>query len=980
MRIPVAIAFVATVLFPAVGSAKGPLFETQIAPIFKKHCVSCHNSKASKAELDLSSPAAIFKGGESGEIITRGKHDESLLYEMVHNGSMPPKGAKTKLTKKEVELIKLWIDSGTPFKGKINPKELIAAAEINNHIIEPLMKLRCTACHGLREKKGGLDLRTKAAMLKGGKSGPAIVLGKPGESLMLKRIHKREMPPQELLIIAGVKPITPGEVKKVARWIELGAPEVHVEPDVATKELDPLVNDKDRQFWSFQPPEQVKPPKVEQQHLVLNPIDAFILRKLEARKLTLSKPATRFELLRRACHDLHGLPPTPEQVRRFLNDKHPLAYERLIDRLLASPRYGERWGRYWLDLAGYADSEGKRSADPIRPYAYKFRDYTVRSWNADKPYDRFLLEQLAGDELFDIKSAKKITQPMVDNVIATGFLRMAPDGTGSDVVNFTPERLEVISDQLEIFGSAIMGLTIKCARCHSHKYDPFPQRDYYRLMAVFKGAFDEHDWLKPSFVPGQTKVKKPGRVLSYLTDEQRKRQKESKAEIQQEINVLNQKLKELAETVRANYLKKQLARIRKKDRGPLQAALKVAAKKRSKQQRKLVAKYRKRVLLNDKQVKRQAGYRRRALNLNRQITQLKRAKSNKPQIRALWDRGEPSPTYIYRRGDYTQPTRLVGPGVPSMLTNGRTPFAAKAPWKGANKTGRRLALAKWLVNPDHPLTARVMINRVWRFHFGAGIVRSLDNFGKLGTRPTHPELLDWLAREFIRRKWSIKEMHRLMMTSATFRQSSGTSEAIRKIDPYNKLLSHMPLRRMDAEELRDTLLQISGELNLSQYGRPEAVDVKADGLVTSRQSRSGGYRRSIYIRMRRKEIPTILAAFDLPQMNPNCSERPSSTVAQQSLHLMNDKLVRSLSGKFAERVQEKTADPGGQVELIFVTAYGRKPTAAEKTVTVDALLKLTDAWERHYKSKKQPTKKAHLKALKTICHTAMNSASLLYVD
>jgi len=273
-----------------------------------------------------------------------------------------------------------------------------------------------------------------------------------------------------------------------------------------------------------------------------------------------------------------------------------------------------------------------------------------------------------------------------------------------------------------------------------------------------------------------------------------------------------------------------------------------------------------------------------------------------------------------------------------------------------------------------------MINRIWRFHFGAGLVRSLDNFGKLGTRPTHPELLDWLAREFIRRKWSIKEMHRLMMTSATYRQSSAIGQAVRKIDPYNKLLSHMPLRRMDAEELRDTLLHMAGELNLSKYGRPDAVDVKADGLVTSRQGRGGGYRRSIYVRMRRKEIPTILAAFDLPQMNPNCSERPSSTVAQQSLHLMNDKLVRALSGKFAQRVQAKTADPAGQVELIFVTAYGRKPTANEKTVTVDALLKLTDAWQRHFKAKKQPAKKAHLKALQTICHTAMNSASLLYVD
>src|SRR5262249_48235246 len=354
---------------------------------------------------------------------------------------------------------------------------------------------------------------------------------------------------------------------------------------------------------------------------------------------TLSVEADRLTLLRRASIDLTGLPPEPSDVLAFQNDRSPDAYERMIDRLLASPRYGERWGRYWLDLAGDADSEGKREQDLPRPHAWRYRDYVIRAFNADKPYDRFLLEQIAGDELADWHNAREITPEIYDNLVATGFLRMAPDATWANITGYVGDRLEVIAAEIDVLGSAVMGLSLKCARCHNHKFDPIPQRDYYRLLAIFKGALDEYDWLKPDVRPGLGPVSQDvagGRLLTQVTTAERK-------------------------------------------------AWESGGKK-----------------------------------------------GLEPRIQALWDRGEPSPTYIYLRGDPLTPGRPVGPGVPSALTDGRASFVVMPPWPGAKSTGRRLAFARWLTRPDHPLTARVMVNRLWKLHFGAGLVRTLADFGKTG--------------------------------------------------------------------------------------------------------------------------------------------------------------------------------------------------------------------------------------------------------
>ena len=452
-----------------------------------------------------------MKGSESGSVVTPGKPDDSLLYQKVRSGSMPV--GKPHLSEQELAAIKSWIE------GLATVKASYAADKtpVTQHDVVPIMLVRCTVCHGGRRQEGGLDLRSKAAMLKGGKSGPAIVLGKPEESLVIKRIQAGEMPPKQKLIVVGVKPVTPGETQKIAKWIAQGAPETPSAPTFAGAEKDPLVHDKDRNFWAFQTPRRPQPPTVRHTDRVRNAIDAFLLAKLEAKQMSFSPEADRATLIRRASFDLTGLPPEPAEVKAFLADKDPQAYEKLIDRLLASPRYGERWGRYWLDLAGYADSEGgKLSADLARPFAFRYRDYVIRAFNADKPYNRFLMEQIAGDELVDYEKAPVVTQEIMDNLIATGFLRMAPDSTTEREVNFVDDRVDVIADEIETVTSSIMGITLKCARCHDHKYDPLPQRDYYRFKAIFQGAYDEHDWVAPLTLE-KYGLYFPGRYLPYVT-------------------------------------------------------------------------------------------------------------------------------------------------------------------------------------------------------------------------------------------------------------------------------------------------------------------------------------------------------------------------------------------------------------------------------------------------------------------------------
>ena len=573
--------------------------------------------------------------------------------------------------------------------------------------------------------------------------------------------------------------------------------------------------------------------------MVRDPIDAFILRKLEEKGLTLSREADRFTLIRRAYLDLTGLPPEPEEVERFLADRDLKAYENLINRLLESPRYGERWGRYWLDVAGYQE----------HPYAWRYRDYVIRSFNADKPYDRFLDEQIAGDELLDYENAPVITEEMMDNLVATGFLRMAVDDTGARATNFLADRFEVVADEVQIFSAAVLGLTLQCARCHNHKFDPLPQRDYYRLRAVFQGAYDPYDWISPAFSddPERQMLYFDTRVMPYVTPranpiklaEERKEAEAHNKELDQEIEALEAALKEKVEPLKKRLFEERLAELPEDLHDDLRKMLATPPEERNEFQKQLAEKFSKRLELDPTGINKDGGlrkmdpeYKRAEEETERRVALLKARKHPEPKIRALWDRGGPAPMYLLQRGDPMSPGQRVGPGVPAVLVNGKAPFVV-IPSPGTKKTGRRLALARWLTQPDHPLTARVMVNRIWKHHFGEGIVSTLDDFGRMGARPTHPELLDWLATEFVRHGWSMKAMPRLMMTSRTCRQASKVKPEHETRDPENKLLSRMPLRRMDAEALYDSVFLVAGRLDETRFGPPDPVQVLKNGLATS---------------------------------------------------------------------------------------------------------------------------------------------------
>jgi len=940
-------------LVPLSWADENPLiFESDIQPILAQKCGKCHSADVRKAGLDLSTMAGLRRGGESGESTIAESVDGSLLWIMVDGGGMPPED-ETPLTDGELALIRRWIAAGASSEA---PAQLVEE-QLTQHDVLPIVLLRCTTCHGPQRQEGGLDLRTPAAMLKGGKSGPAIVPGDPDASLMIERIASEACPPKELLLKFFVKRPPSSEVAILRQWIAAGAPERDVRPDVATTEPDPLVSDEDRQHWAFQSPKQSAGSKS---------LDDFILEKLIEKGLTFSPEADRDTLIRRAYLDLVGMPPDLAEWKRWHESDDADWYRTMIDHLLASPHYGERWGRYWLDVAGYADSEGGISADPVREVAWKYRDYVIRAFNADKPYDRFLLEQIAGDELVDYENAPEITEEMVDNLIATGFLRMGIDQTGSRTMNFVPERLGVIDDAINVLGSGVMGLTMQCARCHSHKYDPLPHRDYYRFKAVLQGAYDEHDWL--SFKTRSLEVAPPGT---------RERIAAVNPPLAAEIKSLESRLKRAVAKVQLELLRHHCPELTEADREATVAALRIADNNRTLPQKNLVEKLQRAELLPDsEQPEPVLGARRAVEEIEHTIAHTRRQMEPPLAIRALWDRGRPSPTYILRGGEHNKPGDLVGPGVPSMLTDGRTPFPAKSPFPGGTpKTGRRLALARWLTEPDHPLTARVMANRIWYHHFGSGLVKTVENFGIQGEPPSHPELLDWLAVEFVERGYRLKEVHRLIMNSRTYRQSSRITEDRLNHDPSNRLISRMPLRRMNAEALRDSLLFVSGELDDSPGGPPDRVSVDHDGLVSVDSTADGRWRRSIYLQYRRTEIPTMMDTFDYPEMGPNCVSRSVSTVTPQSLMLMNNEHIHELAGAFAARVEEVLGEQaiernrGAQVETVYQLALSRFPSDAERAIGVETLKELESAWQG-----------APHAPLESYCHAILNSAAFLYVD
>ena len=965
-----------------------PRFESDVLPIFQANCLVCHGENLQQNGLDLRTRDSVLKGGESGPAIVPGSAAGSLIFEKVSSGEMPLGGQK--LSTQEIELIRRWIEAGGLKEGeepetakKQSKPEQVAERDI----IVTIFHAKCISCHGKWKQEAGLDLRTRAGLLKGGKSGPAIVPGKPKESLLVKLVVSGDMPRQTNRY---TRRVSVGELEKLRQWIAAGAPAGPDEILEVGSGPDPLVSAEDRKFWSFQPPQRPRVPKVRDKHRARTPMDAFLLEKLEAQGLSFSPEADRLVLMRRAYFDLIGLPPEPEEVEAYLKDDSPEAYERMVERLLASPRYGERWARYWLDAAGFAESQGKIDRDTLRPHAWRYRDYVIRSLNADKPYDQFLLEQIAGDELFDYKAAKELPPERRDYLVATGFLRTAGDDTDEAGYNFVPNRMAVLVDQVNIFSSAVMGLTMQCARCHSHKYDPLPQRDYYRFQAIFQTAYDPYDWFIPSTVQypldfNQAIPPHRQRYLPYAPQQESREVEAHNAPIQEEIERWERSLEQKAKPLREKLVAEKLAHLPEGVRQDLRKALETPEEKRSGLEKYLVKKFKPSVEVKRKELKaRFEDFKASAEEIEKAIKEAKEKLKPEPKIRALFDvGGEPTPTHVFRRGDPNNPGPRVKPGVPSALRDGIVPFKViKPPWT-TDTSGRRLALARWLIQPKHPLTARVMVNRIWQHHFGKGLVVTPGNFGQTGARPTHPKLLDWLATEFVRRGWSLKTIHKLIMTSAAYRQSSRFDGAVHGEDPDNVLLSRFPLRRLDGEVIRDSILKVTGRLDPRPFGPPDGVEVTPEGEVVSKASKAG-FRRTIYILQRRSTPLTLLTLFDTPRMEPNSLKRALSTVPNQALQLSNSDMVRGNSRYFAGRVMDAAGeDLDKQIERVYLTALSRWPTAEEGKLGKEAVQDLTRYWLEHLEEEvpAEPKRdKARWLALATLCHTILNSAEFIYID
>ncbi len=740
------------------------------------------------------------------------------------------------------------------------------------------------------------------------------------------------MPPKG----AGIG-LSAAQIETVRRWIDSGArSEVPVaapsgiRPDRASSSGDRAISQEDRNFWSFRPPVRAALPKLKSRR-GRTPIDAFILRKLTSQGLAFSPPAPKRVLLRRAYFDLIGLPPTPQEIEAFLKDRRPDAYERVIDQLLESPHYGERWGRHWLDAVGYTDEYGSAiDADryKVSPNIWRYRDYVVRSFNQDKPFDRFLVEQLAGDEITDWRRTSRFTPEHLDGLVATGYLRTRQDDTDQDVLNTPREHFLVLSQLVDNLGSGILGLTVGCARCHDHKYDPIPQRDYYRLMAIFATSFNPKAWINPK-----------KRNLPDVSKAEQEAIQRHNAEIDRPLEALTRRLEEIRGPYRKRLYESRLeATVPEALREDVRLAFGTPPAQRNAVQRYFVTKLEKDLAVLPEEIDALLSEKEKGVNdkLTRRRATLQGWRRAHGAIEAVWDMGGPPDVRLLYRGELATPGPVVRPGFPEALSPpGESEFRRPAETRGES-SGRRLALARWLTRRDHPLTARVMVNRVWMHHFGRGIVETAGNFGRQGSPPTHPQLLDWLAVDFMENGWKLKRLHKRIMTSTVYRQSSrrspeGVASAGEAKDPANRLLWRMNLRRLEAEIVRDSILRVSGALDPSLGGEAVMIDLAADGLVTVEQKQDvRQHRRSLYLLARRNYFLSFLEVFDFPIIQSNCTRRDYSATPLQSLALLNSEFVMQQAERFAERV-ERLAGPGAapeeKIRRAFVLAFARQARA-----------------------------------------------------
>ncbi|HEX4148630.1 MAG TPA: DUF1553 domain-containing protein [Pirellulales bacterium] len=722
--------------------------------------------------------------------------------------------------------------------------------------VRPILAEHCYKCHGPERHKANLRLDSLHAMLSGGDSGPAIVAGDSAHSLLMQVIgygdDNVQMPPTKKLPDALIADLT--------RWVQIGAPWPGAErhsPAATRKAFE--ISDQDRGYWFFQPIRRAREPRVADAHWPANPIDGFILSRLEKQGLAPNSPASKRELIRRAYFDLLGLPPSPAEVDRFVTDASPASYENLLDELLGRPQYGERWGRHWLDVVRFAQTNGYERDDE-KPFAWRYRDYVITAFNADKPYDRFITEQLAGDEL---------ERPAPEALTATGFYRLGLwDDEPDDARN---AEFDGLDDVVVTASAAFLGLTVGCARCHDHMFDPISQADYYRLLACFRQVLP---YQKPSYDENSA---------TYVPLVDAAEAAHWYAARQAELAPLEAQIKGTKSAREKKELKATIKRAQQASAAPFEWAL---------------------------------------------------------AVREQWPKIVP--THLLIRGNAGTPGAEVQPAVLSVL--GGQPLVAVPPADG-HSSGRRLALARWVTGRDNPLAARVMVNRIWQHHFGQGIVKSTNDFGRVGIPPTHPELLDWLAAEFMDSGWSVKHMHKLIMRSSAYRMSSRVDNAQAvAADPANDLLWRQNLRRLEAECVRDTLLSVSGQLNLEPGGRGFFPHLSGEVLAGSSKPGNGWElsperqqsRRSVYTFVKRSLVDPLLETFDYSNTVQPLGERPVTTVAPQSLMLLNDDLMQAQAVAFARRlVSEAGSDRTRQIRLAYRLALAREPSQREIALASD---------------------------------------------
>ncbi|MBX7072946.1 MAG: PSD1 and planctomycete cytochrome C domain-containing protein [Pirellulales bacterium] len=740
----------------------------------------------------------------------------------------------------------LWLSivcSTAPAKAEPPPT---AAAIDFDHQIAPILVRRCLGCHNASERSGGLLLETRGGLMQGGDSGPAFDDSQPGASLLLARVEAGEMPPP---VEDKPTPMPTSEIELIRAWVKGGA------VWSAARALSPYEFGTEKRagldWWSLQPVNRVDPPSVSTTDRVTNPVDRFVLARLEAAGLSLAPRAERRTIIRRLYEDLIGLPPTYEEIEAFAADESPGAYDALVDRLLASPHFGERWGRFWLDLARFADTCGYER-DQEKPHAWRYRDWVIDAINRDLPFDDFVRQQLAGDELPDASE---------QTVIATGFLRLgAWNDEPNDPLEYKYERLD---DLIHTTTTAFLGLTVRCARCHDHKFDPIRQTDYYRIAAVFWAGHVEPR--EAALLGGPNRDELGYDVLGYT------------------------------------------------DRSPA-----------------------------------------------------------------------PPPLQLLRKGDPARPEQEVAPGYLSCV--GALDRAMSPPPDDAKTSHRRRQLAEWIVDPQNPLTARVAVNRLWQHHFGAGLVRTPDNVGFAGDRPTHPQLLDWLAHELVAGGWRMKRMHKLLVMSETYRQSSihprHADLAVQDAD--NQLWWHARRRRLDAEALRDALLSVAGQLDPAVGGPSFRPDISPEALEGLSRKNAAGQpsppeqqrRRSVYMFSQRSLLAPLMTVFDFCDTTQPCAQRDVTIVAPQALALLNNAFAHQMSAALAERAM--STDDNAAIVRLWQLALGRRPSDTERAAAHEHLLTQT----RHYQtatSSEQSNNSRRL-ALLSLSHVLLNCNEFLYVD